>query len=104
MEPSKVPADRLAHSYRWKDDRWNEQPLFLDGAFAAMGELVLARGVADCRCLPSKCRAAPADSSMRMRLACNSVQPFELTSVNDVLTRQSLSRPAGLPTFRWGTP
>ena len=59
MEPSKVPADRLAHSYRRKDDQWNEQPLLLDGAFAAMGELVLARGVAGSCGLPVASVDAP---------------------------------------------
>jgi CubicO group peptidase (beta-lactamase class C family) len=36
-EPERVPADRLAHGYRWEDDRWKEEALLGDGSFAAMG-------------------------------------------------------------------
>jgi len=40
MEPSKVPAERLAHGYRWEDERWKEEPLLADGAFGAMGGML----------------------------------------------------------------
>jgi CubicO group peptidase (beta-lactamase class C family) len=40
MEPSKVAADRLAHGYRWEDDRWKEEPLLADGAFGPMGGML----------------------------------------------------------------
>ena len=45
---------------------------------------------------------APADGSMRMRVACNNVQPFELTSVNDVLTRQSAESTRGASDVQMG--
>jgi CubicO group peptidase (beta-lactamase class C family) len=40
MEHSRVPADRLAHGYRWEDDRWKEEPLLPDGAFGPMGGML----------------------------------------------------------------
>jgi CubicO group peptidase (beta-lactamase class C family) len=40
MESSKVPADRLAHGYRWEDERWKEEPLLPDGAFGPMGGML----------------------------------------------------------------
>ena len=40
MEPSRVPADRLAHGYRWQDDAWKEEPLLADGAFGSMGGML----------------------------------------------------------------
>lgn len=40
MEPSKVPSDRLAHGYRWEDERWKEEPLLRDGAFGSMGGML----------------------------------------------------------------
>lgn len=40
MEPSRVPADRLAHGYRWEDERWKEEPLLADGAFGPMGGML----------------------------------------------------------------
>lgn len=40
MEPSRVPADRLAHGYRWEDERWKEEPLLSDGAFGPMGGML----------------------------------------------------------------
>jgi len=50
MDPTNVPADRLAHGYRWEDDRWKEEPLLRDGAFGPMGGMLtsirdLARAV-----------------------------------------------------------
>ena len=39
-----VPADRLAHGYRWEDDRWKEEPPLPDGAFGAMGGLLTSLG------------------------------------------------------------
>lgn len=35
-----VPADRLAHGYRWEDDRWKDEPPLPDGAFGAMGGML----------------------------------------------------------------
>ena len=40
MEPSNVPSDRLAHGYRWEDERWKEEPLLRDGAFGSMGGML----------------------------------------------------------------
>jgi CubicO group peptidase (beta-lactamase class C family) len=51
LEPSSVPADRLAHGYRWEDDQWKEEPQLPDGAMGSMGGMLtsltdLARYVA----------------------------------------------------------
>jgi CubicO group peptidase (beta-lactamase class C family) len=40
MEPSSVPSERLAHGYRWEDERWKEEPLLRDGAFGSMGGML----------------------------------------------------------------
>jgi CubicO group peptidase (beta-lactamase class C family) len=40
LEPGAVPADRLAHGYRWEDDRWKEEPQLPDGAFGSMGGML----------------------------------------------------------------
>jgi CubicO group peptidase (beta-lactamase class C family) len=40
LEPVKVPAQRLAHGYRWEDERWKEEPQLPDGAFGAMGGML----------------------------------------------------------------
>ena len=40
LEPRSVPADRLAHGYRWEDDQWKEEPPLPDGAFGAMGGML----------------------------------------------------------------
>jgi CubicO group peptidase (beta-lactamase class C family) len=40
LEPGAVPADRLAHGYRWEDDSWKEEPPLPDGAFGAMGGML----------------------------------------------------------------
>jgi CubicO group peptidase (beta-lactamase class C family) len=40
MEPANVPAGRLAHGYRWEDERWKEEPLLADGAFGSMGGML----------------------------------------------------------------
>lgn len=39
-EYEKVPKDKLAHGYRWLDDKWVEQPLLHDGSYGAMGGLI----------------------------------------------------------------
>ncbi|HEV2353627.1 MAG TPA: serine hydrolase domain-containing protein, partial [Puia sp.] len=39
-EYTKVPADRLAHGYRWLNGKWVEQPMLHDGAYGAMGGLI----------------------------------------------------------------
>jgi CubicO group peptidase (beta-lactamase class C family) len=51
MEAADVPADRLAHGYRWEDERWKDEPPLPDGAFGPMGGMLtssrdLARWVA----------------------------------------------------------
>lgn len=51
LDAPAVPADRLAHGYRWEDDQWKEEPPLPDGAFGAMGGMLtslddLARYVA----------------------------------------------------------
>ena len=40
MERASVPADRLAHGYRWEDERWKVEPLLPDGAFGPMGGML----------------------------------------------------------------
>jgi CubicO group peptidase (beta-lactamase class C family) len=40
MEPAKVPAAKLAHGYRWEDERWKDEPLLPDGAFGSMGGML----------------------------------------------------------------
>jgi CubicO group peptidase (beta-lactamase class C family) len=40
MEVGEVPAARLAHGYRWEDDRWKEEPQLADGAFGSMGGML----------------------------------------------------------------
>mgnify|MGYP003694367407 CR=1 FL=1 len=40
LEASKVPADRLAHGYRWEDNQWKEEPLLPHGAFGSMGGML----------------------------------------------------------------
>lgn len=40
LEPTSVPASRLAHGYRWEDDQWKEEPQLRDGAFGAMGGML----------------------------------------------------------------
>ena len=39
-EYERVPADRLAHGYRWLNGDWVEQPLLHDGAYGAMGGMI----------------------------------------------------------------
>jgi CubicO group peptidase (beta-lactamase class C family) len=40
LEPSRVPADRLAHGYRWEDAQWKNEPLLSNGAFGSMGGML----------------------------------------------------------------
>jgi CubicO group peptidase (beta-lactamase class C family) len=40
LEPSAVPADRLAHGYRWEDERWKNEPLLSNGSFGSMGGML----------------------------------------------------------------
>src|SRR6185503_18763918 len=40
LEPSSVPADRLAHGYRWEDERWKNEPLLANGSFGSMGGML----------------------------------------------------------------
>jgi len=40
LEPKEVPADRLAHGYRWEDEQWKEEPQLPDGAFGSMGGML----------------------------------------------------------------
>ena len=39
-EYAEVPANRLAHGYRWINDHWVEQPILHDGAYGAMGGMI----------------------------------------------------------------
>jgi CubicO group peptidase (beta-lactamase class C family) len=39
-EYNDVPADKLAHGYRWEDDQWKEEELLHDGSYGAMGGLI----------------------------------------------------------------
>ncbi|HZP48360.1 MAG TPA: serine hydrolase domain-containing protein, partial [Vicinamibacterales bacterium] len=40
LEPSSVPADRIAHGYRWEDDRWKEERQLPNGAGGSMGGML----------------------------------------------------------------
>jgi CubicO group peptidase (beta-lactamase class C family) len=40
LEPSEVPADRLAHGYRWEDGQWKNEPLLANGSFGSMGGML----------------------------------------------------------------
>ena len=40
LSPAAVPAGRLAHGYRWEDERWKEEPQLPDGSFGAMGGML----------------------------------------------------------------
>jgi hypothetical protein len=35
-----VPADRLAHGYRWEDEQWKNEPLLANGSFGSMGGML----------------------------------------------------------------
>lgn len=39
-DPEQVPADQLAHGYRWEDGVWKEEALLGDGSFGPMGGLL----------------------------------------------------------------
>jgi len=39
-EYKKVPAEKLAHGYRWKNGDWQEEALLSDGSYGAMGGLI----------------------------------------------------------------
>jgi CubicO group peptidase (beta-lactamase class C family) len=39
-EYSKVPADQLAHGYRWINNKWQEEILLHDGSYGAMGGIL----------------------------------------------------------------
>ena len=43
LEPSSVPADRLAHGYRWEDEQWKDEPLLPNGSFGSMGGMLTTR-------------------------------------------------------------
>lgn len=40
LEPASVPADKLAHGYRWEDDQWKNEPLLANGSFGSMGGML----------------------------------------------------------------
>lgn len=40
FEYARVPADALAHGYRWLGGQWVEQPMLHDGAYGAMGGMI----------------------------------------------------------------
>jgi CubicO group peptidase (beta-lactamase class C family) len=40
LEPAGVPADRLAHGYRWEDGQWKNEPLLANGAGGSMGGML----------------------------------------------------------------
>ncbi|MGH8637607.1 MAG: serine hydrolase domain-containing protein, partial [Burkholderiales bacterium] len=40
LHPSRVPAMRVAHGYRWEDERWKEEPALPHGAFGSMGGML----------------------------------------------------------------
>ncbi len=39
-EYDSVPADILAHGYRWEDEQWKPEPILHDGSYGAMGGLI----------------------------------------------------------------
>ena len=39
-EYNEVPADKLAHGYRWEDEQFKEEALLHDGSYGAMGGLI----------------------------------------------------------------
>jgi len=40
LEPTEVSANRLAHGYRWEDNRWKDEPLLKNGSFGSMGGML----------------------------------------------------------------
>ena len=40
LSPASVPPARLAHGYRWEDERWKEEPQLPDGSFGPMGGML----------------------------------------------------------------
>ena len=40
LDAPAVPRNRLAHGYRWEDERWKEEPPLPDGAFGSMGGML----------------------------------------------------------------
>ena len=44
LEAASVPADRLAHGYRWQDGAWLEERQLPDGAFGPMGGMLTSIG------------------------------------------------------------
>jgi CubicO group peptidase (beta-lactamase class C family) len=40
LEPKTVAANRLAHGYRWEDERWKSEPLLSNGSFGSMGGML----------------------------------------------------------------
>jgi CubicO group peptidase (beta-lactamase class C family) len=40
LEPSRVPAAKLAHGYRWEDAQWKNEPLLANGSFGSMGGML----------------------------------------------------------------
>lgn len=38
--PTAVAPNRLAHGYRWEDERWKEEPQLPDGSFGSMGGML----------------------------------------------------------------
>jgi CubicO group peptidase (beta-lactamase class C family) len=44
LEAAAVPAERLAHGYRWQDDAWLEERQLPDGAFGPMGGILTSVG------------------------------------------------------------
>jgi CubicO group peptidase (beta-lactamase class C family) len=40
LEPKTVPANRLAHGYRWEDEQWKDEPLLANGSFGSMGGML----------------------------------------------------------------
>ena len=40
LEQAEVPAQKLAHGYRWEDGRWKDEPLLANGSFGSMGGML----------------------------------------------------------------
>ena len=40
LEQASVPSSKLAHGYRWEDERWKNEPLLSNGSFGSMGGML----------------------------------------------------------------
>jgi CubicO group peptidase (beta-lactamase class C family) len=108
-EYAEVPADKLAHGYRWRDGQWTEEALLHDGAWGAMGGLitsiedfskymamlVLSSGVRFAKCTNLGTSAAfPRSSSMPRGVRALRFPPIATGSTGCVIAKDAST---------WGT-